>query len=508
MVYSFDRRTVLSILLISLAVAKTGQSENIEPIAIGQHRQMFIDDYLIERSENITRRLCPVNKHPENPIVQADRSWERGLAVPQGSVIYDADDKLYKMWYTTNVQSRGEGDSFNKGKGLAYAISTDGVHWEKPELDIVLEEGAKTNQVIAPMEFGFMYQPYFVIKDQHEQDPARRYKMAFLSIQRNVSEHETDSHPDTRRGTGIAFSPDGLHWKKARDFASDDLIDISHFMIDPQNDDEFVIYGRTLRTSPEIREAWQHYDWFEPAFNGRAVIRSTSRDFLNWSPAQFIMGPDLEDPPSTEIYSMNVFPYEGIYLGLVQCYLSRTDTSTIDIQLAISRDGIHFERPFREAFFPLGPVGTWDRFILHNMSGPPLPHEDELRFYYGGRTSRHRPNNMADAKPGGAIGLATVLKDRFVAVEASFDDGTLLTKPLQFAGEELFINCNTAFGEIGIRLLDRNGKPIDGYEATVDGVDSTAYTVEFDPPLSRLTGEPVRIEFSLANAQLYSFSVR
>ena len=347
---------------------------------------MFIDDYLIEETDNVTRRLCPVSKHPENPVVRPDRTWERNLTVPQGSVIYDEEDRIYKMWYTTNVQSRGEGKTFNKGKALAYAISEDGVHWEKPELEIVLEGGGKTNQVIAPMEFGYLYQPYFVIKDKNEADPERRYKMAFLSIQRNVTEQATASHPGTRRGTGIAFSPDGLHWNRVKDFASDELIDISHFMVDPQHDDLFVIYGRTLRVSPEIREAWKHYDWFESVYGGRAVIRSTSRDFLHWEPAEFIMGPDLKDPPSTEIYSMNVFPYEGIYLGLVQRYLCRPDTSTIDIQLAVSRDGIHFERPFRDALFPLGEVGTWDRFQLHNMSGPPLIKGDELRFYYGGRT--------------------------------------------------------------------------------------------------------------------------
>ena len=331
--------------------------------------------------------------------------------------------------------------------------------------------------------------------------------MAFLSIQRNVTEKETPSHPGNRRGTGIAFSADGLHWNKVRDFASDELIDISHYMIDPYQDDMYVIYGRTLQVAPEIREAWQHYDWFEPIYNGRAVIRSTSRDFLHWEPAEFILGADLNDPPSTMIYSMNVFPYEGVYLGLAQRYISRPDTSTIDIQLAISRDGIHFERPFHEPMFPLGEVGSWDRFILHNMSGPPLVHGEELRFYYGGRTSRHSPNTMSDATPGGYIGLATLLRDRFVAVEASFDGGTLLTKPLKFDGSNFKVNGNTAFGKLGVRLLDASGQVIDGYQATVEGVDSVEYLVHFDKPLAALRKKAVQVEFSLYNAQLYSFVV-
>ncbi|MCB1123985.1 MAG: hypothetical protein KJT03_20695, partial [Verrucomicrobiae bacterium] len=450
----------------------------------------------------------PVAKYPGNPVVRADRPWERGLAVPQGSVIYDEEDRIYKMWYTTNVQSRGDGTTFNKGKALAYATSDDGIDWEKPLMDLVLEDGLKTNQVIGTMEFGYMYQPYFVIKDLKESDPGRRYKMAFLSIQRNVTDRENSTHPGTRRGLGIGFSPDGLHWTKVRDFASDDIIDISHFMIDPHHDDQFVIYGRTLQISPEIREAWQHYDWFKKAYNGRSVIRSTSKDFLKWEPAEFIMGADLKDPPSTMIYSMNVFPYEGIYLGLAQRYISRLDVATIDIQLAISRDGVHFERPFRDAFFPLGGVGTWDRFILHNMSGPPLEDGEKLRFYYGGRTSRHQPNNLTDEKPGGGTGLATILRDRFVAVEASFDGGTLMTKPVKLDGSKLFVNCNAAFGKLEVTLLDTSGNPIPGFTTSVEGVDAVEQEIRFDKSLRELGPNPVKLSFSLYNSQLFSFCVK
>jgi len=494
--------------MIPISAAKATPSSKESPIKIGHHRQLFIDDYLIAGTKNVTRRLLPVSKFSGNPIVQPDQPWERGLAVPQGSVIYDDEEGIYKMWYTTNVQSRGEGITFDKGKALAYAVSEDGIHWEKPEMDFVLEDGRKTNQVLGPMEFGYMYQPYFVIKDYRETNPERRYKMAFLSIQRNVTANASPHHSGTRRGLGIAFSPDGLLWTKMKDFASDEIIDISHFLIDPYQENEFVIYGRTLYVSPEIQQAWGHYDWFDKAYNGRSVIRSSSRDFLNWKPAEFVLGADLKDPPGTMIYSMNVFPYEGLYLGLAQRYISHPDAGTIDIQLAISRDGVHFERPFRDALFPLGEIGSWDRFILHNMSGPPLVHGDELRFYYGGRTSRHRPNTLKDAKPGGAIGLATIKQDRFVAVEASFDGGTLTTKLLEFDGSELFINCNAAFGELRITILDAAGKPIPDYQATVEGVDSVGHPVAFDRSLKDLGNRPLQSEFSLYNAQLYSFFVQ
>ena len=75
-------------------------------------------------------------------------------------------------------------------------------------MDIVVRNGVKTNLLIPALKFGYMYQPYFVIKDEEESDPKRRYKLAFLSIQRGVAKNETATHPGTRRGLGIAFSPD------------------------------------------------------------------------------------------------------------------------------------------------------------------------------------------------------------------------------------------------------------------------------------------------------------
>ena len=142
------------------------------------------------------------------------------------------------------------------------------------------------------------------------------------------------------------------------------------------------------------------------------------------------------------------------------------------------------------------------------MSGPPVAHGDELRFYYGGRTSRHRPYKQSDTQPGGATGLATILRDRFVSAEASFDGGTLTTKPITFEGTQFKINGNAAFGKLEIKFLDTSGKPIPGYQATIEGTDSVDISVEFDKPLGALRSTATQVEFKLYNAQLYSFWVQ
>ena len=129
---SFNEALPSSQLFFILSLPLIGERE---PITVGQHRQLFIDDYIIESMEDVSRRLNTVSKHPNNPLVIADQAWEGHMAVPQGSVIYDSEDRIYKMWYTTDIQS--------KGKGFAYAVSQDGINWDKPAMDIVLKNGKK-----------------------------------------------------------------------------------------------------------------------------------------------------------------------------------------------------------------------------------------------------------------------------------------------------------------------------------------------------------------------------
>ena len=119
---------------------------------------------------------------------------------------------------------------------------------------------------------------------------------------------------------------------------------------------------------------------------------------------------------------MMVFPYQGVYIGLVQVFHNMPDDCTLDLQLAVSRDTHTFVRVGdRSPFIPLGGVGEWDRFNLSPANNPPIEVGDELRFYYGGRPYRHSPYAGPDkGDPAGGIGFATVPRDRFVSLDATF----------------------------------------------------------------------------------------
>src|SRR5438105_7832551 len=54
----------------------TGVQTCALPISIDVGRQLFVDDFLIERT-TLRRTVHAANYHPENPILKPDKSWEQ-----------------------------------------------------------------------------------------------------------------------------------------------------------------------------------------------------------------------------------------------------------------------------------------------------------------------------------------------------------------------------------------------------------------------------------------------
>ena len=396
-------------------------------------KQLFLDDYLVASMTNVKRRVQPAEKYKGNPVIWKTEPWEDPFNVVYGSVIRDGDK--YKVWYQS-------------GYGVSYAESDDGITWVKPRLDLVIIDGQKTNilfrkksETSGSDELPYFQELFGVSKDPREADPARRYKMGILSIDWNYTGPKPN-HYNQRRGVGVAGSPDGIHWKIIDNFATTAICDgATHWMFDPALE-KYVLFGRTLKKPPEIEAAWSKYDWYKGWYSGRAVGRIESPDLVKWNltetgTAPVVITADLQDEPGTEIYSMNVFPYESAYIGLLQVFLARPDACVLNVQLVVSRDGVHFTRVGdRSPIIAVGPVGSWERFNTSLANNPPIAVGDELRIYYGNRIYRHSPYEGKDTGPrAGGIGFATIKRDRFVSLEASFDGGEIVTKPLKLAGK-------------------------------------------------------------------------
>ncbi|MBN2377450.1 MAG: hypothetical protein JXD22_13695 [Sedimentisphaerales bacterium] len=170
-----------------------------EQITLNGNRELFIDDYLISSRSNLTRTLHQPVKDPRNPVLTPKGPWETNPYL-FGTVIYDKDLSLYRMWYM----------SYNSAKKVVdctpvlYATSSDGVCWDKPNLGLFSFDGSTDNNIILVCNgYHDLYCPS-VILDANAADPDRLYKMIYWDF--------TDG-PNTYGDGGmcLAFSPDGIH---------------------------------------------------------------------------------------------------------------------------------------------------------------------------------------------------------------------------------------------------------------------------------------------------------
>ncbi len=117
------------VLLAGVLATATAAPSKEHTVKIGHQKQLFVDDYIIGKMKNVSQVLNPVTKYPGIPVVRSEHPWEK-TPLPQiflyGSVIYDEDEKLFKMWYQSYGQIPG-----------CSATSKDGIHWHKPELGLV-----------------------------------------------------------------------------------------------------------------------------------------------------------------------------------------------------------------------------------------------------------------------------------------------------------------------------------------------------------------------------------
>jgi hypothetical protein len=167
-------------------------------------RYLLLDSRIIEKTENSQLTVGVVQKDKNNPLFGEDQPWEKRFDNLYANVIFDQEDKLYKCWYSPfivdlsakgmTLQQRGQtGYRPPRGREMAicYAVSKDGITWEKPELGLVEFKGSQQNNLLWREPHGAG-----VFKDYHDPDPARRYKAFF-------------------QGVNVAFSADGMHWGKA-----------------------------------------------------------------------------------------------------------------------------------------------------------------------------------------------------------------------------------------------------------------------------------------------------
>ncbi len=474
-------------------------------IHIGSQKQFFIDDYLIESMLATRQVLNPARKVDHNPIIRPEKPWE-GNDVRVSKVIYEEEEGLFRMWYSGNSYkaSQGQGEFIvESGDGkLCIAISKDGFHWEKPNLGKVEFQGSRENNIL-PRE---LFRPYF-FKDRHEKDPAKRYK--------GLERTGTTGTPGMQ--FDLYYSPDGFQWTA---YENNPIIDTSP-RVGRWGPTGFMGWDPIRQTYAVHMENCAH---LRCPLGKRLIGRAESPDMIHWSQPETIILPDEQDYPDLQFYHMAVTVYEGMYVGMLWNF--RTTNTSILPQAVFSRNGIHYNRDYREPFIPAGPNGSFDSAVVYAQD--PKVHEGRLLNYYTGVNWRS-PESLYHLgnKALGAVGLAVTPPDGFVSLDGAqgherqrYPFSEVVTRSFTFSGDRLHLNVRSALRqwgagpcEVRVEIIGADHHPIEGYGfKDADPITTTglAHVASWKgkSDLSGLKDRPIKLRIYFKNAKLYSFQFK
>jgi hypothetical protein len=476
-------------LSVLLAFALWGISPAAEQVAVSSHPQLFLDDHLLARSENIHRQLQMPEKHPANPVIRADMPWEKRVML-YGTVLYDEQEKLFRCWYLAR-----QAPGFKPPPGTAayyqcYAESKDGVQWEKP--------------LVGLSPYGPYNKTNIVVSDTHGLCILPG-DCPNICLGKNGTVPFTAKQFKAAGGKLLGYSPDGIHWT-TQPWDAIGTNDTSTSAVFWQG--EFLAFVRNQEKDDRPGNLVQ-----------RTIGLRTSKDFINWTPKKTIFMTDQKDGfPWVQPYGLAVTPYGDQLIGLLfMLYLDKIEGNNVHgdmaTQMLASRDGRRWTRVADRAGFLEGKKGDWDWRIMCPATSM-VVHDDMVYIYYTGANVRHGDKKSpADW----AIGLATLTADRFVAVQPADPkkEAVLETRPLQFQGAQLIVNAHTKPDELKVELLDASGRAIDGFtrsDCMLLPLDRLRYRVVWaDRSIAQpqTDNKSPALRFILSGgAKLYSFQIR
>lgn len=475
-------------------------------ITIGQNRECFFDDYLIDLEKTTAefKLHSPIRKEC---VMLHDEPWE-GDGCNFHNAFYD--NGIWRMYYL----GWWTGGNHPGGLRACYAESKDGIHWVKPVLGLFEFNGSKENNVIMDRTENGGIGCFFVFKDENPAcPPEKRYKAI-------ICHEEPAGVQNRRRSLWVYFSPDGIHFEKNGTLISTngafDTLNIAFW------DTTIQKYRCYYRSAHHVGET-APIMWFENE-DIRDIRYIESADFENWTEQQLVDLGEEEVALYTNMIQQYYrapqmligFPMRYIYrrewtknydelcgkeMRLERCAREdRLGKVVTDGLFMCSRNGVNFKL-YREAFMRPGPEAplNWvygDACFARMTIETPSEMEGadpEMSFY--------APDNHWAQIPAKLI-RSTLRCDGFVSLNAKDKEKTIVTKPFIFNGNEMRINFSTsAVGYLYITLTADDGREIASCETFGDSIDRK---VGFEGDLSEFSDKPVVMTVKIKDADLYA----
>ncbi|UCD29561.1 MAG: hypothetical protein JSV03_03510 [Planctomycetota bacterium] len=435
--------------------------------------QLFVDDYLISIKYKVARKYHPFEKYAGNPIVMPDKPWEKNTA-KCCMVLPNEERTGFRMWYSCWAPKNDP----DRGHAL-YAISKDGITWEKPNLGLIpwKVNGSTENNIIS-VTGCVAHTPWNDLESQYTTIAFGSYK--------------------------VMSSPDGF---KRERITKESVItgggDVGRFHWDPHTNS----YRGYVKVARKVR-----------GLRRRSVgFSKSTTPFEPWPKLRLVLAPDDYDDRwvkeegsihRTHFYGLTPFSYETMYFGFLWIFRAHDDEGyffgPIFTELVTSRDGIHWRRqdPPRTPMIDIGAPGAWDDGMV--ASAALVVDGDRFLAYYTGYDDTHDILPMHSS-----IGLATLRKDGFASIDAGASEGKLTTKRLTGTNGPLHVNYNAKNGWLRVEFLDEDGQVIPGYGEEDcnflrgESVDKKViWSEKTELPADHAS---LRLRFIMQNASLYSF---
>ena len=312
------------------------------PLTLGSRRELFVDDYLIERLDGTSLKL----HEPKlaGVTLRFDRPWEGAFC---GYVTVLHAGNYFQMYYRGLPHAGRDGTA---AEVTCYAESRDGRVWHKPSLGLFEVHGTRDNNVVLAGQppFSHNFTPFL------DTCPGVPLKERYKAVAGTVES-----------GLFGFVSADGLRWRKwsKKPLLTKGAFDSQNVAFWSPSEQCYAIYLRT---------------WTKGKFKGfRTVSRSVSPDFRHWSePVEMGFG----DTPREHLYTSQTHPYfraPHLYVALPMRFfpgrrvLTPAQARALGVDphysgdcaetvFMTTRGGTNYTRTFMEAFIRPGlDPGNW-----------------------------------------------------------------------------------------------------------------------------------------------------
>jgi len=518
------KRTIPVVASVCCAVVSSAA-----PIDVGTKLQVMWDNRIVDTNATTAAHVL---HHPvyAGVAMEWDRPWEGGGS-ENPTVIVDADAEgkpLYRLYYLGWDIYRDAFLGANRDVGNrlqnCYAESRDAIHWTRKELGLWEFDGSKKNNIVIGKGMKGWCSNCFFFKDTNPKcPPSERYKAI-------------TSRESARCTVNVLVSPDGIHfsygWPIIQLNERSIMADAHLCAFYHEATGKYHVYIRGHRKVPPEDQKGKPFTDREI----RQVLHAEFADLHKMEVPRVVAftcadGGEPEDYP---LYYSNAFTYyrdPSLIVAFPTRYNqrgwwnptydympdveyrkarfkreNRFGLAVTDAIFACSRDGQNFFR-FDEAFLRPGPErhrGWTYGSCYPGACAIPTPAADGS----GEELSIYVPHGHW-FQQGVTLERWTIRVDGFASRQAPYRGARVVTRDFVFSGKEMLVNFSTsARGRIAayLYLAGRKTESLSSTWMFGDRVD-TPVTFPADK-LAPFAGKPVRLEFAMIDADLYSFRFR